>query len=175
MSEVQRQAIYMDPLWQDGNYSPEAPPSKGLAVARMMAMLTYRTHPAYKTKFGRSLAATHSERVFNVETYLREQGDKIGRRGFDPMTYVTLTQALDSHDVERGRAGYEQVLRSVTQTALIVSISSDVIYPISEQAELAVLLPNAEHHIVTSDEGHDGFILETRKVGLLVRGFLEQL
>lgn len=175
ISECQRQAIYADPLWQDGNYSPDAPPSRGLQVARMMAMQTYRTHPAYWTKFGRAMVSTHQQRVFDVENYLRLQGSKFIERGFDPMSYVVLTQAMDSHDVERARGSYQDVLRSVSIPTLIVSISSDVLYPMTEQLELAENIPTAQHHMIQSEEGHDGFLLESTKIGTLVRGFLAQI
>merc|ERR1719473_1134297 len=104
ISECQRQAIYADPKWQDGNYDPADPPISGLRVARMMAMVSYRTHPAYWTKFGRDKAITSSmqeEKIFDVEGYLRAQGDKFPERGFDAKSYVVLTRAMDTHDVER--------------------------------------------------------------------------
>jgi len=176
ISECQRQAIYADPLWQGGNYTAEAPPKGGLAVARMMAMLTYRTHPGYWTKFGRAVASAQQEKqVFEVEQYLHHQGERFNERGFDAMSYVILTRAMDSHDVSRGRGGYFEVLRSVQLPTLIVSISSDVLYPVSEQLELAEYMPNSQHHMIQSDEGHDGFLIEHRKVGTLVRGFLAEL
>merc|ERR1740121_522491 len=173
ISECQRQAIKRDPMGQSGEYSQESPPTNGVAVARMIAMVTYRTHPAYWTKFGRAVVSTHRQRVFDVENYLNVQGDKFNQRGFDANAYCALTEAMDSHDVERGRGSYKEVLRSLTIPSLIVSISSDVLYPMSEQLELAELMPNAQHHLIQSEEGHDGFLLESKAVGLLVRGFLE--
>lgn len=175
ISECQREAIRADPLFKGGNYSPDAPPNSGLAVARMMAMLTYRTHPAYWTKFGRVMVQTQQQRTFDVENYLRQQGLKFVARNFDPMAYIRLTEAMDSHDVERSRGSYTDVLRSVSVPTLIVSISSDVLYPMSEQLELADHIPNAQHHLIQSNEGHDGFLLEHVKVGTLLRGFLAQV
>merc|ERR1712232_1444716 len=134
-----------------------------------MAMLTYRTHPAYATKFGRQSTTSHQQLVFDVEKYLRHQGTKFNERNFDPMTYITLTRAMDSHDMERGRGQYFDVLRNIKIPALIVSIDSDVLYPASEQFELAEYLPNAHHHMIHSNEGHDGFLLEHGKVGTLIR------
>lgn len=174
ISECQRQAIYSDPKWNAGNYDVADPPKTGMSVARMMAMVTYRTHPAYKTKFGRALVSTHQQQVFDVENYLYQQGQKFNLRNFSPWTYVRLTQAMDSHDVERGRGSYHSVLQSISMPAMIISISSDVLYPVSDQAELAEHISTAQHHIVQSEEGHDGFILETRKVGMLLRGFLAE-
>jgi len=173
ISECQRQAIYADPLWRNGRYPPDAPPTNGMGVARMMAMLTYRTLPAYGTKFGRALTA--QQEAFQVEQYLRYQADRFHRRGFDPAAYVSLTRSMDTHDLARGRGDYEEVLRSYTLPTLIVSISSDVLYPVTEQLELAEHMPNAQHHLIHSDEGHDGFLLEHKKVGTLVRGFVAGL
>merc|ERR1711976_106700 len=75
----------------------------------------------------------------------------------------------------RNRGDYYDVLRSIKIPVLIASISSDVLYPVSEQLELAQYLPNSQHHMIESPEGHDGFLLESAKTGLLVRGFLGQL
>ncbi|CAK0853466.1 unnamed protein product [Prorocentrum cordatum] len=179
ISECQRQAIFADPLWQDGAYDPEHPPRRGLEVARMMAMVTYRTHPGYWTKFGRGRARKGSgpeaPDVYDVEGYLIHQGQSFHKRGFDAASYVTLTRAMDSHDVARGRGDYTEVLGGITVPVLVVSISSDVLYPVSEQLELAQLIPGGQHHLIQSDEGHDGFLLEHVQVGTLVRGFLGTL
>jgi len=189
ISECQRQAIYADPLWDNGMYSEDNPPVNGIGVARTMAMVTYRSHPAYWTKFGRSLApppvgrslvsmpaaAQQQNSVYDVEEYLRAQGRKFSERRFDAGAYVRLTQAMDSHDVARGRGDYYDVLRSIRVPVLVASISSDVLYPVSEQQELARYIPNSQHHLIESNEGHDGFLLEHRKMGTLIRGFLAEL
>jgi len=171
--ECQRHAIMADPRWQGGDYDPAAPPSSGLAVARMMAMVSYRTHPAYWSKFGRSVS--QEQEVFDVEAYLQHQGDKFINRGFSPRSYITLTRAMDSHDVSRGRGTYADVLGSISLPVLLASISSDVLYPVNEQVELAEHLPNAQHHLIESPEGHDGFLIEHNKVSTLVHGFILDL
>lgn len=181
ISECQRAAIRADPNFQNGHYSPEAAPNQGLAVARMMAMVTYRTHPKYWAKFGRvqggraRKVAAENVPVFDVEKYLRYQGKRFHERGFDAMSYIVLTQAMDSHDVGRGRGDYFEVLKSVKIPSLIVAISSDVLYPPSDQLELAENMPNAQYHLFESDEGHDGFILESTRLCTVVRGFLEEI
>lgn len=184
ISECQRAAIMADPKWQGGMYHQDDPPISGLSVARMMAMLTYRTHPAYWTKFGRDekeelqtgpSRPTKSSN-FEVANYLKAQGEKFNERGFDAGTYIRLTEAMDSHDLGRNRpGGYEEVLNNIKIPILVTSISSDVLYPVSEQLELARYLPNAQHHMIESPEGHDGFLLEGKKVGMLIRGFLGQM
>ncbi|MBM4397648.1 MAG: homoserine O-acetyltransferase, partial [Deltaproteobacteria bacterium] len=143
LSEAQRQAIFADPAWQGGRYEAGAGPRSGLAVARMMAMCTYRSPEDFAPKFGRRLQEPGAPGFYAVESYLRHQGRKLVDR-FDANTYVVLTRAMDSHDVGRGRGGYEDVLRSIRVPALVVSIRSDVLYPPAEQEELATLVPRGE-------------------------------
>merc|ERR1719428_1929135 len=82
---------------------------------------------------------------------------------------------MDSHDITRPDQDYFEVLRSITVPSIIVSISSDVLYPASEQLELAHHMPNAQHHMIESPEGHDGFLLEATKISVLIRGFLAEV
>jgi homoserine O-acetyltransferase len=145
-SEAQRQAIALDPV-------------AGLAVARMIAMSTYRSHASYQSRFARN----RDHDAFAVESWLRGHGDRLVQR-FDAGTYVTLTEAMDSHDIARGRGTYENALASIRQRTLIVSIDSDVLYPPSEQEELAMLMPNATLHTIASEHGHDGFLIDAPAV-----------
>ncbi|NBC16248.1 MAG: homoserine O-acetyltransferase [Bacteroidetes bacterium] len=160
-SEAQRQAIYADPHWQDGRYPPDAPPTAGLSAARMMAMVSYRSHPSFQARFGRERMAPNGTATppFSVESYLRYQGEKLVDR-FDANCYVHLTQQMDSHDVARGRGDYPDVLRRITQPTLVLGIDSDVLYPLAEQKELAEHLPDATLEIIPSPHGHDAFLIE---------------
>ena len=139
---------------------------KGLAVARMIAMSMYRSHTGYQSRFGRE----RSNDAFAVETWLREHGERLVKR-FNADSYLRLTEAMDSHDVSRGRGDYEEVLASVRQPALIVSIDTDVLYPPSEQEELASLIPNATLQTIHSPHGHDAFLIEGRALDDLVLDF----
>ena len=150
ISEVQRQAIYADADWKEGQYTREKPPHRGLAVARQIAMISYRSHTAYSQKFARKVVeggrqAGQGQRVFfQVEDYLRKQGQKFLSR-FDALSYIKLTRTMDSHDLGRGRAGGIQgVLRRMTMPALVISVTSDTLYPPSEQKALFEGLPNSE-------------------------------
>jgi len=169
-SEAQRQAIFSDPNWQEGAYAPDAPPSRGLQAARMMAMVSYRSRASFEMRFGRqyqsrpsvdkeTASGSDSDAPFAVESYLRYQGRKLDDR-FDANCYVSLTRQMDAHDVSRGRGAYPDVLRSIDQPALVVGISSDVLYPLVEQEELADVLPRAELTVIDSPHGHDGFLIE---------------
>jgi homoserine O-acetyltransferase/O-succinyltransferase len=175
ISEVQRQAIYMDPAWDSDN--PFGATS-GLQVARQLGMLSYRTAAAYQTKFGRATASPTptygSNADWQVKLYLEYQGRKFLSR-LDPVTYVKLTEQMDSHDVTRRRgASVTDVLSRVTIPALVLGIDSDVLYPISEQHALAAALPRSTFHTIHSMDGHDGFLLEQDQVASHISTFLAQ-
>jgi homoserine O-acetyltransferase/O-succinyltransferase len=170
LSEAQRQAIYADPNWQDGNYSPLQPPSHGLAVARMMAMSTYRSWNSFQTRFGREQNSYNSEESFAIASYLRYQGEKLVER-FDANSYIDLTHAMDSHDVSRGRGSFTDVLRGFKQRVLVVGIDSDILYPPQEQEELAGLIPDAKLVWLRSVDGHDGFLIDMEELNDLVVSF----
>jgi len=166
-SEAQRQAIYNDPHWRGGAYEADAPPARGLAVARMIAMSTYRSHASYQARFARE---RDDRGAYSVTSWLHGHGERLVQR-FDANTYVRLTEAMDSHDVARGRGTYESVLASIRQPALVVAIDSDVLYPPAEQEELALLLPNATFRTVPSIHGHDGFLLDAAAINDAVLEF----
>ena len=168
ISESQRRAIFLDPEWQDGRYAPDRPPRHGLAVARMIAMCSYRSWENFEARFGRKTQDWDGQLA--VTSYLNYQGEKLHRR-FDANTYVRLTQAMDSHDLARGRGDYREVLGSLAVPALIVSVDSDVLYPPREQLELAGLLPAARYEVLHTPAGHDGFLIETDALGEMLLRF----
>jgi homoserine O-acetyltransferase/O-succinyltransferase len=166
IGEAQRRAIFTDPKWRDGHYPPEDPPASGLAAARMMGMITYRSAGSFERRFGRE--RQHDKPLYQVESYLNYQGDKLVGR-FDAVTYVRLTQAMDSHDVSRGRGSFEEVLSRVKIPVLVIGISSDVLYPVEEQKELVSLLANARYAELVSDNGHDAFLIEFDTIQSIVK------
>jgi homoserine O-acetyltransferase len=167
ISEAQRAAIAADPNWNQGYYSDDATPDKGLAAARMMAICSYRSWESFDDRFGRE---RRDDDLYEVQSYLRHQGTKINDR-FDANTYVTLTHAMHTHDLGRDRGAYTEVLSRISQPALIVSVSSDALYPPEEQRFLADHLPNAQYEILDCPHGHDGFLIETEKLGAMITGF----
>jgi homoserine O-acetyltransferase len=169
MSEAQRHAIYADPNWADGLYRDDATPEQGLAAARMMAVCSYRSWASFERRFGR---ARRDGEEFEMQAYLRHQGCKINER-FDANTYVRLTQAMNDYDLSRGRGEYPAALSCIRQPALVVSISSDILYPPQEQRVLADALPNARYEILDSPEGHDGFLIQSAELGDLIASFRE--
>ncbi len=167
VSEAQRAAIAADPNWKDGYYSDDALPEAGLAAARMMAVCTYRSWQSFDERFARDRRTPDQ---FQVQSYLRHQGEKFNER-FDANTYVTLTHAMHSHDLARGRGEYPDVLSRIEQPALVVSVSTDTLYPPQEQQVLAQHMPNARYEVLGSAHGHDGFLIETQQLARLIRGF----
>jgi homoserine O-acetyltransferase/O-succinyltransferase len=172
ISEAQRRAIYSDPNWKGGNYTNGTQPVDGISAARMMAMITYRSAGLFNERFGRN--PQDGQDIFQVESYLNYQGQKLAGR-FDAVTYVRLTQAMDSHDISRGRGTFQEVLDRVNIPALIIGIDSDVLYPVNEQKELASLLPLGRYAEIASKFGHDAFLIEFRQLQNLLGSFLETI
>jgi homoserine O-acetyltransferase/O-succinyltransferase len=172
ISEAQRRAIYSDPNWQGGHYTNGTRPVNGISTARMMAMITYRTAGLFNERFGRN--PQDGQDIFQVESYLNYQGQKLAGR-FDAVTYVRLTQAMDTHDISRGRGSFRDVLAGVNIPAMIIGIDSDVLYPVSEQKELASMLPLGQYSEITSIYGHDAFLIEFRQLQGMLATFLESV
>lgn len=167
----QRMAIYADENWNGGWYEREKPPAKGLAAARAMAMVSYRTPQNYNEKFGREYHA--DKKMYQVESYLEYQGRKLVDR-FDALTYVLLTKSMDTHDVSRGRGTFEEVLGNLEIPVLVLGMNSDVLYPTNEQKELADLLPNAQYDELHSPYGHDAFLIEFDQLNQHINNFFEK-
>ena len=161
LAEAQRQAIFADAEWPHGRAA------RGLATARMMGMISYRSAPAFEARFG---AGRHDVNQPAVSDWLHRHGERLVDR-FDARTYVTLTHTLDSQDVGRDRGGVAAALASLVQPALIVGIDSDVLYPPHEMQALADGLPNGELFWLSSPHGHDAFLIEQDTVLRAVRNF----
>ena len=179
-SEAQRQALASDPLFRDGAYFPGALPVKGLAAARAIAMVTYRSPGSLDARFGRlsggdvfaAQAAAPDE--FAVRGWLRYHGDELVNR-FDANSYLRLLHAMDTHDLGRGRGTYEKVLQGIGVPVLIGSVASDMLYLPSDQIELASIIPRAELFQIGSLHGHDGFLIDASRFESRVRAFVQAL
>lgn len=257
--EAQRQSIYSDPDYDAGWYDAtdgDAGPRRGLAAARMAALLTYRSRDSFESRFGRKEVDSDSEGpaaakanptraktgggggggigrgkmtdahgtprtmaeraeayhndghrpssravsppprssaassaslpldaageplpppsappIFSAQSYLRYQGDKFVSR-FDANCYIHLTRKMDSHDVQRGRPSDPPALSRVPAGALVIAISTDGLFTLTEQRELADSLTDAELVVVDSPDGHDGFLLEFEQINRHVLKFL---
>ena len=170
-------AIKSDPNWCAGDYYDTGrSPDVGMELARRFAHLTYRGEVELDTRFANDPQGAENPATggrYAVQSYLEHHGHKILER-FDAGTYVALTESLSSHDVGRGRGGVEAALRGCPVPVVVGGITSDRLYPLRLQEELAELLPGCtELHVVDSLYGHDAFLLETEAVGKLIRQTLE--
>jgi homoserine O-acetyltransferase len=165
---AQRMAIEADPAWRGGCYRPGEGPSAGLAAARSIAMITYRSAAEFAARFGRG--STRQPSRFDVEHYLRRQGDKLVAR-FDAATYCALMRAMDLHDVgdlaAAGCATAERVAEVVG-----VGIDSDILYYPDEVRAWTTAYraagANARYAEISSIYGHDAFLIEFDQVATLL-------
>lgn len=165
-------AIKADPAWQGGDYfGTGRAPHAGMGIARRIAHLTYRTADELEQRFGN--AAQSGENPWEggqyaAESYLRHQADKLNAR-FDPATYVLLSEAMNRHDIGRGRGGVAAALADCPVPAIVMGIDSDRLYPLPTQQEIADGLPGcAGLEVVSSINGHDGFLTESAAVAKLL-------
>jgi homoserine O-acetyltransferase/O-succinyltransferase len=170
-------AIKADPNWQGGDYHGTGrSPDTGMEIARRFAHLTYRGEVELDERFGNDAQGNEDPTTggrYAVQSYLEHQGEKLAAR-FDAGTYVVLTDALSSHDVGRGRGGVRAALSRCVVPVVVGGITSDRLYPLRLQQELADLLPTCSGlNVVDSAYGHDGFLVETDAVGELIRRTLE--
>ena len=162
---TQRMSIEADSSW--GDKRPDAA-EKGLKAARGIGLLTYRTINAYvKTQSDEDDSLLDN---YKASSYIRYQGEKLGNR-FNAYSYWILTKALDTHHIGRNRTELSEVLNGVQQETLIISIDSDMLIPKAEQEFLAEHIPNSTLKVITSDYGHDGFLIETKKIAECVEEF----
>ncbi|VBA48180.1 homoserine O-acetyltransferase MetX [Mycobacterium attenuatum] len=174
---TQIEAIKADPNWQGGDYHDTGrKPEAGLKIARRFAHLTYRAETELDNRFanrGQDGEDPADGGRYAVQSYLEHQGDKLLSR-FDAGSYVALTETLNSHDVGRGRGGVAAALRGCPVPVVVGGITSDRLYPLRLQQELAELLPGcAGLRVVDSVCGHDGFLIEIDAVGELIRQTLQ--
>ena len=157
-NEAQRLAILADPTYHDAT---PAGGQAGLKAARAVALLSYRSYEAYD----QTQAETTDDKLtdFRASAYQRYQGDKLAAR-FNAYTYVTLSRAMDTHHVGRGRGGVAAALAQIRARTLVLGLSSDVLFPPAEQQLLAQHIPGATYAAMDSRFGHDGFLIETEQI-----------
>ena len=175
LNSVQIEAIRTDPLFHAGEYydAPDGDgPTRGLALARRMALLNYRSPSELNLRFERGwqseISPLGAGGRFAVESYLDFHGNKFTRR-FDANSYIALVEAMNSHDVGRGRGGVASALARVTALSLVLGIDSDRLFPVEGQRTIAAHLPNTldgrDPVVLESPYGHDGFLIEDDAVG----------
>lgn len=181
-SAAGRTAVALDPRWRGGDYYDAAPgdgPHAGLAVARSIAQIHYRSEVSFAQRFGRE--AVNNEALygqwdrFQIESYLDYQGEKLVRR-FDANSYLRLNRAMDLHDLARGRGSLDAAVSRIRAEVATASVDSDTLYPPHEQQEIHRRLTDAgidcTYRSVSDPNGHDGFLLASGQVGAVLRELL---
>ncbi len=190
-NEVGRRAVMADPRWNEGNYYHEIPPERGLSIARMIGHITYLSEQMMQTKFGRSRSEHQGGNIFRpsfeVEHYLDYQGVSFVKR-FDANSYLYITNAIDNFDLissltgekrsrGKGRARGSGIAAAPSQRGLVVSFSSDWLYPPSQGKAIAKFLSalnvRMSYAEILSDHGHDSFLTDVKALSSIVQGFLD--
>ncbi|HLE30966.1 MAG TPA: homoserine O-acetyltransferase [Bacteroidota bacterium] len=176
LNAAARKAIMNDPTWNNGLYADQ--PAEGLALARMIGMLSYRSVEEFEERFGQERVngtpyPKSRDPFYQVESYLQHQGQKLAER-FDANTYITLTRATDHHDLTRGRGELVPLLQSLRVRTLSIGVSSDLRYPSQFQRELALHIPGAEYAEIRSPHGHDAFLIEFGQLNTIIGTFLSK-
>jgi homoserine O-acetyltransferase len=180
-----RRTISMDPGWRGGEYYDAGPgegPHEGLATARMVSMMTFRSDDVFSARFGREVVEPVEGfslwQRFQVERYLEYQGHKLVRR-FDANSYLLLTKAMDLHDLGRGRGGMTAAFGRVRVPLLSVGVGSDILYPPHQSREIVELATSAGLDAtfaeLDSPHGHDAFLIESEQLGALIRAFVDRV
>jgi homoserine O-acetyltransferase len=184
---IGRRSIRLDPRWRGGDYYDAAigdGPWQGLAIARMVAQVTFRSDNVFTDRFGRELADTNADYnglglwdKFEVENYLDHHGDKLIRR-FDTNSYLIIGKAMDLHDVARGRGSLQTAASRITAPVLSMGISSDILYPTYQQKQIRDIINDSggscEYVEIDSPHGHDAFLINLDQVGKPLVEFLRK-
>ena len=182
-NELGRQAIAADHNWSDGDYnSKNIVPDKGLAVARMAAHITYLSKKGLQEKFGRKLQERDDLKFgfdadFQIESYLRYQGSVFVDR-FDANSYLYITRAMDYFDLTKQFNGnLSKAFEKTNSKFFVISFTSDWLYPTSENRDIVIALNSISKDVgfieITSDKGHDSFLLDVPDFLSAVKNFLE--
>jgi homoserine O-acetyltransferase len=164
-SASQRMAIEAD-----ASYFEDTPDGgdNGLKAARSIALLSYRNAIAYN--YTQKEESDEIYDNFKAESYQRYQGSKLVKR-FSAYSYMVLSKSLDSHNVARGRQSIEKALIQIKAKTIIIGISSDILFPADEQETLHKLIPDSKLHMIQSNFGHDGFLIEYQKISEIIDAF----
>ena len=184
---IGRRAIRLDPKWRNGEYYDAAigeGPWEGLAIARMISQVTFRSDNVFTERFGRALVDMDADYNglglwdrFEVEGYLDHHGDRLIRR-FDTNSYLIIGKAMDLHDIARGRGSLDSAMSRIKAPTLVMGISSDILYPTYQQKQIHSILSekgvDSTYVEIDSPHGHDAFLINFDQVGAPIEAFLER-
>ncbi|MFD1036973.1 homoserine O-acetyltransferase [Virgibacillus byunsanensis] len=167
-NHIAASSIKADPNWNKGNYDSNHS-LKGLELARMIGMVTYRSSALFNKRFDREKKG----KTYDVTSYLDYQGEKLTHR-FDPNSYLYLLEAMNNHDVSFHRSEWKKAIQNIQCPVLAISYEKDLVYEPPIINELAEAIPNSTYYHIHTDFGHDGFLTEFHKWGNIVFDFLNE-
>jgi homoserine O-acetyltransferase len=163
----QRFAIENDSTWKNKDVDAGL---EGMKTARSIALLSYRSYDTYKLT-QKVISHDLNSKERGAESYQQYQGEKLAKR-FNAFSYYFLSKGMDTHNVGRNRESAEKALSQIRAKALVIGISSDILFPLCEQEFLAAHIPYAEYRAIHSPYGHDGFLLEYEQIEEAIKTFL---
>lgn len=169
-NESQRMAIRLDKTW--GERRDDAG-IDGMAVARSIALISYRGGAAYNATQQETQHWEEASFERRAHSYQQYQGEKLRRR-FNAMSYYRLSEAVDSHNIARGRGSVAAALSQIKARALVVAISSDILFPVEAHQPLREHIADVEYHLIESEFGHDGFLVEHDKLNSIIQNFMNR-
>jgi len=180
---LQRESIVRDPDWKDGAYTDRKWPETGMRLARKLGMISYRSEPEWRTRFGRLRQNRYNERLFgmhfDVESYLESAARKF-IRGFDPCCYLYLSQAMDFYDISDGYENMQTAFADIQlESAKVIGVPTDSLWPIHQQEEIDQMLKangiESDFEILQSIQGHDSFMVDYDRFCPAVEAYIKKI
>ena len=180
---LQREMIVRDPHWQDGAYTDEDWPETGMRLARKLGMISYRSEPEWRQRFGRALQDHYSERLFgmhfDVESYLENAAKKF-IRNFDPCSYLYLSRAIDWYDISEGYPDMETAFEGLgLESAMVIGVETDFLWPPHQQREICRMFSlhdvPCSLQMLPSIQGHDSFLVDYDRFCPVIGGYFSEL
>jgi len=180
---LQREMVVRDPAWNDGAYTNRKWPETGMRLARKLGMISYRSEPEWRERFGRTRQDHYSERLFgmhfNIESYLESAARKFIRK-FDPCCYLYLSQAIDFFDIS---SGYEDTASAFAdirlETAKVIGVVTDFLWPIHQQKEIVEMFSlngvDSSFELLSSIQGHDSFLVDYERFCPVVEEYFKTI
>jgi homoserine O-acetyltransferase len=180
---LQRETIVRDPHWNDGAYTNKLWPETGMRLARKLGMISYRSEPEWRQRFGRELQDRYNERLFgmhfSVESYLESAARKF-IRNFDPCCYLYLSRAIDWYDISEGSESMEAAFATIQlESARVIGVDTDTLWPPHQQKEICKMLSAngvpCHLEMLPSIQGHDSFLVDYKRFNPAVGNYLKNL
>jgi homoserine O-acetyltransferase len=180
---LQRESIVRDPAWNDGAYTDRKWPETGMRLARKLGMISYRSEPEWRDRFGRLKQDRYNERLFGmhfaIESYLESAARKF-IRGFDPCCYLYLSRAMDFYDISDGYEDMQTAFADIQlDSAKVIGVDTDSLWPLHQQIEIDAMLSangiKSDFEMLPSIQGHDSFMVDYDRFCPAVAAYISKI